>query len=122
MMSRLVGSPKEPVPGTNSSRVTAFARKKEEKDSVDKATFAPAPAVEPAARPAYIYTKDVREHGPTENCRACEVTMIRGQCRGYAHTGECRKRFEELFRQSDGNAERVRRADDRVVEAIVNTS
>ena len=123
MMSQLVGSLKEPVPGTGSNRVTAFAKKKDVKLGEQTAqVYAPVPVVEPTARPAYIYTKDVKEHGPTDSCRACQVTVIKGQCRGYAHTGECRKRFEEIFRQSEGNAERVRRADDRVTEAIVKKS
>ena len=72
-VSKIKGTPKEPVPGSGSSRVTAFARHREDPEA-RRVDYAPGPArEEPEVRATYIFKKDLEAHGATEGCPGCRA-------------------------------------------------
>ena len=58
MVKGIAGSPTDPVPGSASRRIPAFAKTFEDA-SPDKAVFLPATAQEQQVRAAYIYKADI---------------------------------------------------------------
>ena len=110
MMNKIKGTPKEPNPNSGSSKIPVYVRNKTAEAMGDN-KFEPVPIVAPIHRPAYIYKRDVEEHGATPSCRGCEATLVRGNNKGYPHSAACRLRFEEIFQEFD--AGRLQRADER---------
>ena len=118
MIKDVNGSPMEPIPGSGQSKIRAFARQKENTDEKD-AKFAPPPErTEPEVRPTYIYKKDVEEHGPTEGCPGCRAAMNPTSSFRAKHSVECRKRFEEIMKQSEDGKRRVEKAEERMNKAV----
>ena len=58
MIKKISGSPKDPVPGSSSRRIPAFAKKFEDEKG-EKVTFMPAKEAEPEVRVAYICKGDI---------------------------------------------------------------
>ena len=110
------GSPKETVPGSGSSQFVAYSKKRES-DKHDAPVFDPRPnwENEMQARLFPILQKDIAQHGPTPNCPGCRAAS-KSRAK---HSMACRARFEELFSRTDEGRERVRRAHDRWVHAVV---
>ena len=74
LLKEITDSPGEPVPGTVSRRLQAFA-KKFENAKPDATTFMPTPTTEQQVRPTYIYKKDIEQHGATSGCAGCKATL-----------------------------------------------
>ena len=70
------------------------------------------------ARPFPIMQKDIAEHGPTPNCLGCRAAS-KSRAK---HSLACRARFEEIIEGTEEGRERVRRAHDRWVHAVVAQS
>ena len=119
MVDSIVGTPDEPRPGSGSDKIPTYAKRREDQP-VQKEVFQGARLPTPTVRPAYIYANDVREHGASEGCKACEAALRKGNSTGYTHPASCRLRFEELFRTA--GSDRLRRADDRMNEAVFRAS
>ena len=117
LLRSLRGSPKEPRPGSNSSHIPVFVKYDADGARVDK-RFAPRDAPQIGPRQMYIYKQDVDLHGPTKHCQACASLQRRGHARGYAHTGVCRLRFDELVRTTERGRRRQEKADERLNEAV----
>ena len=62
----------------------------------------------------YIKTKELQEHGFTAKCPGC-ISILRGKAR-QAHSAECRKRMEEILK----NTERYKRADERIATFLTD--
>ena len=74
-LSQIKGSPQEPVPGSGTSRVTAYAKHKDDGER-QKAEYAPRGTVEePEVRANDIYKRGVEEHGATEGCPGRRALM-----------------------------------------------
>ena len=117
LLRNIRGSPKEPRPGSNSSKIPVFVKYDADGPRADK-RFEPRPAAHADPRQMYIYKKDIEKHGPTGGCAACSSMEKRGHSRGYAHSSECRLRFEELVKESESGRRRLDRADTRLNDAV----
>ena len=117
MIRNIRGSPKEPRPGSNSSKLPVFVKHDAGGPRVDR-IFVPRADEMPEPRQMYIYKKDVEEHGPTPGCTACASIGKRGHARGYAHSGECRLRFDELVKETAQGRRRFEKAAERLNEAV----
>ena len=115
----LKGSPVEPVPGSGSSKITAFSKKRDTETAKESVVYAPAPArEEPELRVAYIYKKDVVKYGPTPGCAGCRAAMNpTGNFRA-KHSQECRARFEEELKKTEEGKKRFERAEERMDNAV----
>ena len=120
MIKRFSGTPDEPKLGSRSDVIPTYTKRKNDQQTV-KDAFADMPR-EPAAqaRAVYITAKDVKEHGASEGCKACESAMRRGRSTDFAHTDACRIRFQEIMRVA-GSA-KLSRADQRMDEAVFRAS
>ncbi len=116
MIKKIVGSPKDPVPGSSLRRIPAFAKKFEDEKG-EKATFVPAKDADPEVRVAYIYKGDIEKHGPTTGCAGCKAAMSGSKYRA-KHSEECRKRMEELIGQDPEGKQRFESAVQRRLEGI----
>ena len=70
LVKEMKGSPDDPVPGSHLKHSPAFAKKYED-PTPSRAVFIPMKDPETEVRAAYIYKKDIDEHGPTDfkaNC------------------------------------------------------
>ena len=126
LIGKIGGSPQNPVPGMNSRKIPAFARKYES-EKTEQAVYVPVSQEAQEVRAAYIYKADVDKHGATPKCPGCKALMAGARWRA-RHTPECRKRFEELLSGEDGGtrfeAARKRRAeaDAHATQRIVDAS
>ena len=112
----IVGSPEEPVPGSGSRKLQAYAKKATE-EAPGSVAYAPAPEVEePEPRAAKVTQKDVEEHGGSDRCPGC--TAIKNGKYRAKHTTECRRRFERLLQQDDKARLRFERATERRLQGI----
>ena len=109
----IAGTPREPIPGSGSSKLTAYAKHKDTGE--DKAAeYMPRRFTEePEVRPNYIFKRDVEEHGPTEGCPGCRALLNPNSKYRAKHTQECRDRMEQAMTQSNEGASRVIRAHER---------
>ena len=122
LVKGIKGTPKEPVPGQISRRITAYAKKRPEADQpTPTATYVPQPEVETEVRALPIRKMDIETYGRTVGCTGCRQATNSSTGRS-KHTADCRKRFEEELSKDEIGAKRVRRADHRMVEAIVRAS
>ena len=110
LIKAIKGSPEEPVPGSSSRRITAFAKKFE--GDGEKVRFAPQQEREAEVRVAYIYKQDIDEHGPSERCPGCKAVMSGGRYRA-KHTDACRERFEKLLIDTEQGKKRLDAARER---------
>ena len=120
LVKAIRGSPKEPKPGVDGSRIPMFVKYKDQPKMSAKYEVRAQPEAD--VRQLYIYKKDVDEHGATDDCRACASLGKNGHARGYTHTGDCRLRFEELLQGTEGGKRRLQRADDRLNEEVLRRS
>ena len=120
LVKSICGSPQEPIPGTQSRRLQAFAKKFED-DRQEKIVYAPAPPSERVVKAAYIYKADVDKYGPTPRCPGCRAMMSGAKYRA-VHSPACRLRFEELLQQTAEGKRRIQAADRRMTEAFVRES
>ena len=112
----IVGSPDEPVPGSGSRRLQAYAKKVTEAASGPVA-YAPAPEVEePEVRAAKVTQKNVEEHGGSDRCPGC-TAIKHGKYRA-KHTTECRQRFERILQHDAKAKQRFERATERRLQGI----
>ena len=117
-ISRIKGSPKEPVPGSGSSKMVAFSKHKDDQD-VKKMEYMPVVNREdPDVRVNYIFKKDVEKHGATEGCPGCRALMNPNSKFRAKHTSACRQRMEEALKETEEGAQRVKRAEDRMNNAV----
>ena len=86
IVKAIKGSPKEPSPGSNHSKIPVFVKYSDPAELKVDRRFAHHVDAKPEPRQLYIYKKDVDEHGPTEGCRACASLGKNGHARGYTHT------------------------------------
>ena len=111
-ISKIQGSPKEPVPGSGSSGIVAYSKTREDKDR-QPIEYTPRAPDEPEVRANYIYKRDVEQYGATEGCAGCRALMNPfGKFRA-KHTPECRERMEAEMVKSNDGAMRVMRAMER---------
>ena len=115
MVSEIVGTPAEPVPGAANRRITAFA-KKHRLEPAEKVVYVPMQEPEVEPRRAKVQKTDVDEHGPTEKCPGCRAHTT-GKYRA-KHTDECRKRFETILSESVRGKRRFEAAAERRLNAI----
>ena len=120
MLDKISGTPSEPRPGSGSDKIPTYAKRRDDQPVTQDKFAAPPIAEAPNVRPAYIYANDVREHGASDGCKACEAALRKGNSTGYTHPASCRLRFEELFRSA--GSDRLRRADERMNEAVFQAS
>ena len=117
LIKAIRGTPAEPNPGSGSSTVPTYAKRD---DQVGGEKYeVPAEMPTPQVRQVRIYRNDVLEHGGTDGCKACQAIALNRSSHstgGHPHSGECRLRFESLFR--DAGSVRMARADSRLNEAI----
>ena len=121
LVKAIKGTPAEPNPGSGSSNVPTYA-KRDEQTSGERYE-APPEAPVPQIRQVRIYKNDVIEHGGTDNCKACQAIALNRpghSTGGHAHSGECRLRFEALFREA--GSVRMAKADSRMDEATYRAS
>ena len=112
-LDQMRGNPKEPVPGSGSSKIVAYAKYKDDTDG-KKVEYAPRSIdAEPEVRVNYIYKKDVEEHGATEGCPGCKALMNPVSKYRAKHTQECRDRMEKAMMGSHEGLMRVVRANER---------
>ena len=97
LIKNLKGTPAEPRPGSGSDTIPTYAKQQGDQKQDEKYQKAPE-AMAQQVRPAYIYKNDVLNHGPSPNCKACQIASGNSNSTGYSHTPECRMRFEEIFR------------------------
>ena len=95
MIEGIKGSPMEPVPGSGSSIITAFAKTKERTDTPEVKYAPPMDKDEPEVRTVYIFKRDIDKHGRTERCPGCRAAMNPSSSFRAKHTPESRSRFEE---------------------------
>ena len=114
-LNGIVGSPKEPIPGSGLRRVIASAKQSDETQQQELPAMIPhvAPGVVP--RHLYIYKHDLDKFGATVNCPACAV-IVKGSKYRAAHTAECRSRFEEALKQDERGAQRAQRTPESVID------
>ena len=115
MVSEIVGTPAEPVPGAANRRITAFA-KMHQLEPAEKVVYVPMFETEVEPRRAKVQKTDVDEHGPTEKCPGCRAHTT-GKYRA-KHTDECRKRFETILSESVRGKRRFEAAAERRLNAI----
>ena len=120
LVKAVSGTPQNPIPGSASHNIPTFAKKFEDANP-DKSVFMPAPIVEQQVRAAYIYAKDVQEHGATDGCPGCRAVTRSARYRA-THSAACRQRFEQIFAGTDEGKKRVELARDRMTQAIVDKS
>ncbi len=113
LLKQIGGSPEDPVPGSKNRRIPAYA-KKYAVGGPERAVYVPHRDPEAEPRVAYIYKKDVEEHGPTPRCPGCKVALNGGKYRA-KHTDECRKRFEETLSKSEAGRKRYEAATERIM-------
>ncbi len=123
LLEKIRGTPREPVPGSGSTRPTAFAKRREDADEKPP-EFRPRRTWddEPEVRVSYIYKKDVEKFGQTEGCPGCRALMTPGSRFRAKHTPECRARFEEELMRTEEGLKRVERAGERMTHALVAKS
>ena len=74
-IEQMRGNPKEPVPGSGSSKMVTYAKYKDDTED-KKVEYAPRSMdAEPEVRVNYIYKRDVEEHGATEGCPGCKALL-----------------------------------------------
>lgn len=111
LLKSIKGSPEEPVPGSASRRIIAFAKKFEDVDG-EKVRFAPQQEQGAEVRVAYIYKQDIDEHGPSDRCPGCRAVMSGGKYRA-KHTEDCRSRFEKILADTEQGKKRLDAARER---------
>ena len=116
MIRKIIGSPKDPVPGSSSRRIPAFAKKFEDAKG-EKVTFAPAKPADPEVRVAYIYKGDIEKHGATPKCAGCKAAMSGSKYRA-RHSEDCRKRMEDLISKDPDGKQRFDAATQRKLDGI----
>ena len=81
MIKAVVGSRQEPVLGSGSSQVVAYAKKREETGQRSKPELVPQGTweQEPEVRVFYTFKKDIDKHGPTVGCPGCRALMAGGK-------------------------------------------
>ncbi len=122
LVNGMKGSPKEPVPGSGSSRVVAYSKHRDE-EAKRQVEFAPRQiGEEPEVRQIYIYKKDVEKIGATEGCPGCRAIMTPGSKFRAKHTPECRRRMEEELSKTEEGKRRVERVNEKLTQAIVDKS
>ena len=113
LIEGIKGTPKEPVPGSGTHKVRAYAKQKEDEE-IKAPRFEPRKADElPEVRVFHIYKRDVEEHGATPGCAGCRAITNPGNKYRARHTPECRARFEGLLQQTEEGARRIGRASER---------
>ena len=118
LVDNIKGTPREPVPGSGSHKLHAYAKNKDETD-VRAPKFEPRRPDEPAeVRPLYIKKTDVEELGPTPGCPGCRALLTPGSRGRAKHTAECRARLEEALSKTEEGAKRVERANERVTREL----
>ena len=117
------GSPKEPVPGSGSSRLIAYSKHRSDHE-VRQPGYLPARSEneEPEVRANYIFKRDVEKHGATAGCPGCRALANPNSKFRAKHSPECRRRMEEALKQTEEGAKRVQRADERITNALVKKS
>ncbi len=122
MISEIRGSPKEPVPGSGSTRIVAYSKHREDQER-KQPDFQPRQIEdEPEVRKTYIYKADIEKIGATQGCPGCRALMTPGNKYRAKHTNECRQRVEEELNKTEEGKNRVERASERMTQAIVNKS
>jgi len=122
LVAGIKGSPKEPVPGSGSSKVVAYSKHRDEQTK-KQAEFAPRQiGEEPEVRQTYIYKKDVEKIGATEGCPGCRALMTPGSKFRAKHKPECRRRMEEELSKTEEGKRRVERANEKLTQVIVDKS
>ena len=117
LVKSMKGTPEEPLPGSNSRRIPAFANKYKEAN-LEKIAYAPMPATEEEQDPrrAKIQKEDIETYGPSEKCHGCKA-QVTGKYRS-KHTDECRSRFEKILAQDEKGRRRFEAAATRRLDAI----
>ena len=110
----------EPVPESGDWKIGCYARpglREGELETPDDAELVPPPTDEerPAVKQLYVRKTDVQAHGPTTGCYRCRMIHL-DRHTTTPHNDECRARFARLLMESEQGAQRVQRAEARVVE------
>ena len=113
LIKNIGGSPEDPVPGSKLRRIPAYTKRHAE-GAPDRAVYVPHQDPDGEVRVAYIYKKDVEEHGATPRCPGCRVALSGGKYRA-KHTDECRKRFEEILSRNETGKRRYEAATERLM-------
>ncbi len=110
MISEIRGSPKEPVPGSGSTRIVAYSKHREDQER-KQPDFQPRQIEdEPEVRKTYIYKADIEKIGATQGCPGCRALMTPGNKYRAKHTNECRQRVEEELNKTEEGKKIVERA------------
>ena len=113
LVDNLKGVPQEPVPGSGSSKMHAYAKPKDDA-AVQAPKFEPRKVDEiPEVRAFYIHKRDLDAHGGTPGCPGCRALLTVGSRHRAKHTVECRKRLEELLMKTEEGARRLGRVSER---------
>ena len=118
MIKGIQGSPMEPVPGSGTSRITAFAKTKERIEGHEVRYAAPPDREEPEIRTTYIFKRDIEKYGQTEGCPGCRAAMNPASSFRAKHTQECRNRIEGELKKTEEGRRRVERTDERMNNAV----
>ena len=111
---QMKGNPQEPVPGTGSSKIVAYAKHKDTGEDSRVEYMPRAVTEEPEVRANYIYKKDVEEHGASPGCPGCRALLNPNSRYRAKHTEECKDRMEAaMVKSSHQSAMRVVRAHER---------
>ena len=117
LVQGIKGSPAEPIPGSGSRHITAFAKKAQDETSKDAVYIpAPEPTEEPEVRAAKVCKQDVETHGGSERCPGCKA-LKHGTYRA-KNIPECRQRFERILQQYARAKQRFDKAHERRMEGI----
>ena len=120
LVRNIVGSPQRPEPGSETRRVTTFAKKKlSGKPAQEDIRFQPPTDVIPEPRNAKLLKTDVEKYGASPGCPACRA-IVAGKPWRSAHTALCRQRLETMMKDNEEDRSRVQRANDRLSHAIVD--
>ena len=72
---------------------------------------------EAMARRTTITKTDIEEHGPTENCPKCR-DIIEGRAHTRTHSETCRRRIDELFKETARGRRRLEAEEQRISASI----
>ena len=112
-LEQLRGTPNEPVPGSGSSKMVAYAKHRADAEAT-KVEYTPRQVdEEPEVRVNYIYKKDVEKYGATEGCAGCRALLNPISRYRAKHTQECRDRMEREMLKTHEGLMRVVRANER---------
>ena len=113
LVKSMKGTPEEPLPGSNSRRIPAFANKYKEAN-LEKIAYAPMPATEEEQDPrrAKIQKEDIETYGPSEKCPGCKA-QVAGKYRSKHTTNAVvdLRKFWHKMRRADGDSKQPPRGD-----------